>query len=248
VHEGAAGFLSQPVGAQPGSSLRVAVYSRIAEAIRNNLLTPGSMLPTEPTSATTRRSAARWSGKRVGVCGRVDFGLVAAVACRGNEHHPLLQTLLTAVSRIRDARTPMPMLMTFSPFLTAQLVPLARLELDPTPRRCLPARIVQHGTPQQPTVMLEVATTMPATWCRGRSCFIGCRTAGCGPQYDLQVDVGVVVGNTRTENPNFDAAPGRDVPCFDGVHICIRCARGHCERIGSIGKQLDSVLQGKLVR
>jgi len=36
-----------PVEAQPGSPLRVAVYSRIAEAIRNNLLTPGSMLPTE---------------------------------------------------------------------------------------------------------------------------------------------------------------------------------------------------------
>jgi GntR family transcriptional regulator len=47
VHEDAARFLSQPVEAQPGSPLRVAVYSRIAEAIRNNLLTPGSMLPTE---------------------------------------------------------------------------------------------------------------------------------------------------------------------------------------------------------
>jgi GntR family transcriptional regulator len=47
VHEDAVRFLSQPVEAQPGSPLRVAVYSRIAEAIRNNLLTPGSMLPTE---------------------------------------------------------------------------------------------------------------------------------------------------------------------------------------------------------
>jgi GntR family transcriptional regulator len=47
VHEDAARFLSHPVEAQPGSPLRVAVYSRIAEAIRNNLLTPGSMLPTE---------------------------------------------------------------------------------------------------------------------------------------------------------------------------------------------------------
>jgi GntR family transcriptional regulator len=47
VHEDAARFLSQPVEAQPGSPLRVAVYSRIAEAIRNSLLTPGSMLPTE---------------------------------------------------------------------------------------------------------------------------------------------------------------------------------------------------------
>jgi DNA-binding GntR family transcriptional regulator len=47
VHEDTARFLSQPVEAQPGSPLRVAVYSRIAEAIRNNLLQPGSMLPTE---------------------------------------------------------------------------------------------------------------------------------------------------------------------------------------------------------
>ena len=47
MHEDAARFLSQPVEAQPGSPLRVAVYSRIAEAIRNSLLTPGSMLPTE---------------------------------------------------------------------------------------------------------------------------------------------------------------------------------------------------------
>ena len=47
MHEDAVRFLSQPVKAQPGSPLRVAVYSRIAEAIRNNLLTPGSMLPTE---------------------------------------------------------------------------------------------------------------------------------------------------------------------------------------------------------
>ena len=47
MNEDAVRFLSQPVKAQPGSPLRVAVYSRIAEAIRNSLLTPGSMLPTE---------------------------------------------------------------------------------------------------------------------------------------------------------------------------------------------------------
>lgn len=52
MHEDAARFLSQPVEAQPGSPLRVAVYSRIAEAIRNNLLTPGSMLPTETDLGT----------------------------------------------------------------------------------------------------------------------------------------------------------------------------------------------------
>ncbi|BAS07772.1 uncharacterized HTH-type transcriptional regulator YmfC [Arthrobacter sp. Hiyo4] len=47
MHEDAVRFLSQPVQAQPGSPLRVAVYSRIAEAIRNDLLKPGSMIPTE---------------------------------------------------------------------------------------------------------------------------------------------------------------------------------------------------------
>ncbi len=47
MHQDAARFLSQPVAAQPGLPLRVAVYSRIAEAIRNGLLTPGSMIPTE---------------------------------------------------------------------------------------------------------------------------------------------------------------------------------------------------------
>jgi GntR family transcriptional regulator len=52
VHEDAVRFLSQPVEAQPGSPLRVAVYSRIAEAIRNNLLQPGSMLPTETELGT----------------------------------------------------------------------------------------------------------------------------------------------------------------------------------------------------
>ncbi|MBT2554445.1 GntR family transcriptional regulator [Arthrobacter sp. ISL-5] len=52
MHEDAVRFLSQPVEAQPGSPLRVAVYSRIAEAIRNNLLTPGSMLPTETELGT----------------------------------------------------------------------------------------------------------------------------------------------------------------------------------------------------
>lgn len=47
MHQDAARFLSQPVAAQPGPPRRVAVYSRIAEAIRNGLLTPGSMIPTE---------------------------------------------------------------------------------------------------------------------------------------------------------------------------------------------------------
>ena len=47
MHQDTARFLSQPVAAQPGSPLRVAVYSRLAEAIRNGLLTPGSMVPTE---------------------------------------------------------------------------------------------------------------------------------------------------------------------------------------------------------
>ena len=47
MHQDAVRFLSQPVAAQPGAPLRVAVYSRIAEAIRNGLLTPGSMIPTE---------------------------------------------------------------------------------------------------------------------------------------------------------------------------------------------------------
>ncbi|TLM81923.1 GntR family transcriptional regulator [Pseudarthrobacter sp. NamE2] len=52
MHQDAARFLSQPVAAQPGSPLRVAVYSRIAEAIRNGLLTPGSMIPTETELGT----------------------------------------------------------------------------------------------------------------------------------------------------------------------------------------------------
>ncbi|XAS68118.1 GntR family transcriptional regulator [Micrococcaceae bacterium Sec5.7] len=52
MHEDAVRFLSQPIAAQPGSPLRVAVYSRIAEAIRNNLLQPGSMLPTETELGT----------------------------------------------------------------------------------------------------------------------------------------------------------------------------------------------------
>lgn len=40
-------FLSRPIIAQPGQPLRVAAYSRIAEAIRTKLLPPGSLLPTE---------------------------------------------------------------------------------------------------------------------------------------------------------------------------------------------------------
>ena len=52
MHQDAARFLSQPVAAQPGAPLRVAVYSRIAAAIRNGLLTPGSMIPTETELGT----------------------------------------------------------------------------------------------------------------------------------------------------------------------------------------------------
>ena len=52
MHQDAARFLSQPVAAQPGAPLRVAVYSRIAEAVRNGLLTPGSMIPTETELGT----------------------------------------------------------------------------------------------------------------------------------------------------------------------------------------------------
>ena len=40
-------FLSRPIAAQPGQPLRVAAYSRIAEAIRTKILPPGSLLPTE---------------------------------------------------------------------------------------------------------------------------------------------------------------------------------------------------------
>ncbi|WP_426006306.1 GntR family transcriptional regulator [Paenarthrobacter sp. NyZ202] len=40
-------FLSRPIAAQQGQPLRVAAYSRIAEAIRTKLLPPGSLLPTE---------------------------------------------------------------------------------------------------------------------------------------------------------------------------------------------------------
>ena len=52
MNQDAARFLSQPVAAQPSSPLRVAVYSRIAEAIRNGFLTPGSMIPTETELGT----------------------------------------------------------------------------------------------------------------------------------------------------------------------------------------------------
>lgn len=52
MYQDAARFLSQPVAAQPGAPLRVAVYSRIAEAIRSGLLTPGSMIPTETELGT----------------------------------------------------------------------------------------------------------------------------------------------------------------------------------------------------
>ena len=57
--------------------------------------------------------------------------------------------------------------MTFAPFLTAQLMPFARPELDPTPLSLstLPARMVHPGhTPATPMVLLALAATMPATW------------------------------------------------------------------------------------
>jgi len=47
VSDTAVQFLSRPLTAQPGQPLRVAAYSRIAEAIRTKLLSPGSLLPTE---------------------------------------------------------------------------------------------------------------------------------------------------------------------------------------------------------
>ncbi|WP_248763979.1 GntR family transcriptional regulator [Pseudarthrobacter sp. SSS035] len=45
--ENAVQFLSRPIASQPGQPLRVAAYSRIAEAIRTKVLPPGSLLPTE---------------------------------------------------------------------------------------------------------------------------------------------------------------------------------------------------------
>jgi len=47
VTDTAVQFLSRPLTAQQGQPLRVAAYSRIAEAIRTKLLPPGSLLPTE---------------------------------------------------------------------------------------------------------------------------------------------------------------------------------------------------------
>ncbi|WGW11621.1 GntR family transcriptional regulator [Saxibacter everestensis] len=47
MNDNAVPFLSSPINPQPGLPLRVAAYSRIAEAIRTNLLPPGSLLPTE---------------------------------------------------------------------------------------------------------------------------------------------------------------------------------------------------------
>jgi GntR family transcriptional regulator len=47
VSDNAVQFLSRPITPQPGLPLRVAAYSRIAEAIRTKLLPPGSLLPTE---------------------------------------------------------------------------------------------------------------------------------------------------------------------------------------------------------
>ena len=52
VHQDAARLLSQQVVAQPGAPLGIAVDSRIAEAIHNGLLTPGSMIPTETELGT----------------------------------------------------------------------------------------------------------------------------------------------------------------------------------------------------
>ncbi|UKA50967.1 GntR family transcriptional regulator [Arthrobacter sp. FW305-123] len=45
-------FLSRPIATQPGQPLRVAAYSRIAEAIRTKILPPGSLLPTETELGT----------------------------------------------------------------------------------------------------------------------------------------------------------------------------------------------------
>lgn len=47
MSDNAVKFLSRPITPQPGLPLRVAAYSRIAEAIRTRLLPPGSLLPTE---------------------------------------------------------------------------------------------------------------------------------------------------------------------------------------------------------
>lgn len=47
MSDNAVQFLSRPIAPQPGQPLRVAAYSRIAEAIRTKLLPPGSLLPTE---------------------------------------------------------------------------------------------------------------------------------------------------------------------------------------------------------
>ncbi|MBT2513458.1 GntR family transcriptional regulator [Arthrobacter sp. ISL-30] len=47
MSDNAVQFLSRPITPQPGQPLRVAAYSRIAEAIRTRLLPPGSLLPTE---------------------------------------------------------------------------------------------------------------------------------------------------------------------------------------------------------
>lgn len=58
------------------------------------------------------------------------------------------------------------MLITFAPLVTAQLIPFARPELEPTPLslRTLPSRMLHAGhTPATPMVFSEVAATVPDT-------------------------------------------------------------------------------------
>src|SRR3954454_16871852 len=76
------------------------------------------------------------------------------------------QALLTAVCRVVDAPTTRLMLMTCAPFLTAQLMPFARPELEPVPvsLRIFPASMEHPGqTPATPMPLLAVAATIPAT-------------------------------------------------------------------------------------
>lgn len=52
-------FLSRPIAAQPGQPLRVAAYSRIAEAIRTKILPPGSLLPPTETELGSMMDVSR---------------------------------------------------------------------------------------------------------------------------------------------------------------------------------------------
>src|SRR4051794_17349548 len=79
---------------------------------------------------------------------------------------PEFQALLTAVCRVVDVPTTKLMLMTWEPFLTAQLMPFAKPELDPAPvsLRIFPARMEHPGqTPATPMPLPAVAATIPAT-------------------------------------------------------------------------------------